>query len=91
MSIDLARIVRTRSPVSYRPCGAYNHALCPERPVSHLRFANHLCEFFLSKRYGDVLSEEDLQVINSECVALYLIYKGTCPKTNSRILERRRQ
>jgi len=30
---------------------------------------------FLPKRYGDVLSEDDLQVINTKRVALYLIYK----------------
>ena len=35
---------------------------------------------FLLTWYGDVASDEDLQVINSKHVALYLIYKGTCPK-----------
>jgi len=45
----------------------------------------------LPKRYGDVVSEEDLQVMNTKHVELYLIYKGTCPKTYSYILEVRRQ
>jgi hypothetical protein len=34
---------------------------------------------FMPKRYGDVVSEEDLRVINSKRMILYLIYKGTCP------------
>ena len=42
---------------------------------------------FLPKRYGDVVSEEDLQVITSKRVALYLIYKRTCSKTISYIIE----
>ena len=42
MSIGHARIVSTRSTVSYRPCWTYKNALWSERRVSHLRFANHL-------------------------------------------------
>ena len=45
----------------------------------------------LPKRYGDVLSDEDLQVINSKRVTLYLISKGTCLKSNSYILELKRK
>ena len=33
---------------------------------------------FLPRRYDDVVSDEDLQVINSIRVALYVIYKRTC-------------
>jgi len=44
-------------------------------------------KIFLPKRYSDVVLEEELEVINSKRVILYLIYKGTCPKTNSYILE----
>jgi len=36
-------------------------------------------KFFLPRRYGDVVSDEDLEAINSQRVALLLIYKGTCP------------
>ena len=46
---------------------------------------------FLPRRYGDVVLDEDLQAINSERVALYMIYKETCPKSNSYILEMKRQ
>ena len=34
--------------------------------------------FFLPRRYGDVVSDEDLNAINSQRVALLLIYNGTC-------------
>jgi len=44
---------------------------------------------FLPRRYGDVVSDEDLEAINSQRVAL-LIYKGTCPRSNSYILELKR-
>ena len=46
---------------------------------------------FLPRRYGDVVSEEDLEAVNSQRVALLLIYKGTCPRSNSYILELKRQ
>ena len=36
----------------------------------------------LPKRYGDVVADEDLKVINSNRLALYPIYKRTCPKSN---------
>ena len=46
---------------------------------------------FLTRPYDDVVSDEDLQVINSKRVTLYVIYKGTCPKSNSYIREQKRQ
>ena len=46
---------------------------------------------FLPRRYGDVVSEEDLEAINSQRVALLLIYNGTCPRSNSYILKLKRQ
>ena len=46
---------------------------------------------FLPRLYGDLVSEEDLEAINSQRVALLLVYKGTCPRSNSYILELRTQ
>jgi len=48
---------------------------------------------FLPRRYGDVVSDEDLEAIktSTQRVALLLIYKGTCPRSNSYILELKRQ
>jgi hypothetical protein len=46
---------------------------------------------FLPRRYDDVLSDEDLEAINSQRVALLLMYKGTCPRSNSYILELKRE
>ena len=48
-------------------------------------------KFFLRRRYGDVVSVEDLEAINSQRVALLLMYKGTCPRSNTYILELKRQ
>ena len=48
-------------------------------------------KIFLQKWYGDVVSEEDLQIINSKRMDLYLIYKGTCPTSNSYIIELKRR
>jgi hypothetical protein len=36
-------------------------------------------KIFLPRGYGDVVSEEYLEAINSQPVALLLIYKRTCP------------
>ena len=46
---------------------------------------------FRPRRYGDVISDEDLQAINSKRVAVCLIYNGTCPRSNSYTLEQKRQ
>ena len=46
---------------------------------------------FLPRRYGEVVSDEDIEDINSGRVLLYLVYKGTCPKSNSYVLELQRQ
>jgi hypothetical protein len=48
-------------------------------------------KIFLPRRYGDVVSDEDLEAINSQRVALLLMYKRTCPRSNSYILELKRQ
>ena len=46
---------------------------------------------FLPRRYGDLVSDEDLEAINTQRVALFLVYKGTCARSNSYILELKRQ
>jgi len=46
---------------------------------------------FLPRRCGDVVSDGDLEAINSQRVALRLTYKGTCWISNSNILELKRQ
>ena len=48
-------------------------------------------EVFLTRRYGDVVSDEDLEAINTQRVALLLVYKETCARSNSHILELKRQ
>jgi hypothetical protein len=42
---------------------------------------------FLPKRYGALFTEADLTSINEKSVALALRYRGTCPTSNSYILE----
>ena len=46
---------------------------------------------FLLRPFGDVVSDEDLEAINTQRVALLLAYKGTCARSNSYILELKRQ
>ena len=38
---------------------------------------------YLPKRYSAIVSDEDIELINSREVSLNLLYKGTCEKTNS--------
>jgi hypothetical protein len=42
---------------------------------------------FLPRRYGALFTEAHLTSINEKCVALALRYGGTCPTSNSYILE----
>ena len=46
---------------------------------------------FLPRRYGDVVSDEDLEATNTQRVALLLLYKGTFPRSNSYFVELKRQ
>jgi hypothetical protein len=48
-------------------------------------------KIFVPKRYGDVVSEEDLEAVSSQRVGLLLLYKGPCPRYNSYTLELKRQ
>ena len=44
-------------------------------------------KLFLPKRYGPLFTENDLLSINEKSVSLSLKYLGTCPASNSYILE----
>ena len=46
---------------------------------------------FLPRRNCAVVPDEDLESISFQRVALLLIYNGTCPRSNSYILELKRQ
>ena len=44
-----------------------------------LRIAEpNIVQVFLPKRYSDVVSDEDIDAINSKAVSLRLVYKGVC-------------
>jgi len=43
-------------------------------------------QVFLPKRYSDVVSDEDIDVINSKAVSLHLVYKGVCESSKSYLL-----
>jgi hypothetical protein len=45
---------------------------------------------FLPRRYGDAVSDENLEAINFQRLALLLMYKGTCPRSNLYVLELKR-
>ena len=50
-----------------------------------------ISEVFLPRRYGEVVSDEEIEDIKSQQVLLNLVYKGMCPKSNSYVLELQRQ
>ena len=64
----------------------YSHSV----PVAILDSPTSCVKNFLPRRYGDVVSGKDLQAINSQRVALFLIYKWTSRRSNSKILELKR-
>jgi hypothetical protein len=41
---------------------------------------------FMTKRYGSVFSDVDIEDINTENVSLHLVYKGICDKPILHIL-----
>jgi len=45
-----------------------------------------IVQIFLSKLYGDVVSVDDMEKINSKAVSLNLIYKGICETYKSYFL-----
>jgi len=46
-----------------------------------------VAKVFLPKRYISLVSDADISSINDGELALSLVYKGTCPRTGSYILE----
>jgi len=49
-----------------------------------LRFTEtSIVQVFQSKRYCDVMSDEDMESINSKAVSLNLVYKGVCESSKS--------
>jgi hypothetical protein len=47
----------------------------------------NIVKVFLPKRYSLIITDDDIEAINSAKVILHLIYKGTCVTTNSFLLE----
>ena len=45
-----------------------------------------IVQVFLPKRYSDVMSDEDMDSINSKAVSLHLVYKGVCEISKSYLL-----
>jgi hypothetical protein len=43
-------------------------------------------QIFLPRRYSDVISDTDIEQINSNAVFLRLVYKGVCSKTKAYLL-----
>ena len=43
----------------------------------------NVVKVFMSRRYSTVLSDEDIQKINTQSVKLNLVYKGHCRMSNS--------
>ena len=44
-------------------------------------------QVFLPRRYCDVITDTDIEQINSIAVFLHLVYKGVCPTTEAYLLE----
>jgi len=52
--------------------------------VRTLRIAEtNIVQLFLPKRYSDVVSDSDIDAINSKAVSLHLVYKGVCESSKS--------
>jgi len=55
--------------------------------VLTLRIAEtNIVQVFLPKRYSDVVSDSDIDAINSKTVSLLLVYKGVCESSKSYLL-----
>jgi len=55
--------------------------------VLTLRIAeSKIVQVFLPKRYTDVVSDADIDAINSKAVSLHLVYKGVCESSKSYFL-----
>jgi len=56
-------------------------------PLIILEGDGHSVNVFLPKRYAAVLTDDDIDMINSKRVNLSIIYNGTCEKTRVYKLE----
>ena len=55
--------------------------------VLTLRIAEtNIVQVFLPKRYSEVMSDSDIDDINSKVVSLHLVYKGVCKSSKSYVL-----
>jgi len=54
--------------------------------VLTLCIAENNVQVFLSKRYSDVVSDADIDAINSKAVSLHLVYKGVCESSKLYLL-----
>ena len=88
---QMATACRSVTIGSLRPYQEYLvvHAECVNTSYgpSVLLASTSSVKVFLHKRYGEIVSDEDIENINSGLVLLYLVYKGMCPKSNSYVLE----
>ena len=51
-----------------------------------IRDSNENVQIFLPKRYSDIVSDNDMEKINSKAVYLNLVYKGICDTSKSYLL-----
>jgi len=55
--------------------------------VLNLRIVEtNMVQVFLPKRYSVVVSDSDIDAINSKAVSLHLVYKGVCESSKSYLL-----
>ena len=90
MSFGYDRLFTSGSIVPRRPCRTRKYKIDRSALLAILENSTTSVKVFLPKRYGEVVSDEGIEDINSR-VLLYLVYKGTCPKSNSYVLELQRQ
>ena len=72
------RVVAALPPVSYRTRREFIHEIGHSVLLPILDSLTSTVKVFLPKRYCDVISDEDIEEINSKRVILYLNYSGTC-------------
>ena len=49
-------------------------------------FDTNVVQVFLPQRYSDVVTDADIQTINSECIDLNLVFKGVCESSKAYLL-----
>jgi hypothetical protein len=58
-----------------------------EKILTLQEFQQAFMKVFLPKRYGELLTEDDIKFVNERTVILALRYSGTCHISNSYILD----